>query len=112
MQLTKNHKYKTPKQLAKKCVEYFEEAEKNKRPPTTNGLALFLGYKSRSSLTDNASHPLFGIIISKALAIIEMFHEEKLFSAKCTGSIFALKNMGWDDKTTIENINYDISFED
>ena len=68
--------------------------------PTFCGLALALGYSSRTSLWENANagNPI-SEPIKRALLRIEESYEKGLRFQSCTGSIFALKNRGWTDKT-------------
>lgn len=68
--------------------------------PTFCGLALALGYSSRTSLWENANagNPI-SEPIKKGLLRIEESYEKALRSPSCTGPIFALKNRGWTDKT-------------
>lgn len=71
-------------------------------PPTVTGLALHLGFCDKKSLYDYAAKPEFLHSIKKGLSKIEQAHEKALFGDKCTGNIFALKNMGWDDKRNVD----------
>ena len=105
-------KYATPEELAKAVDAYFvEKADK----PTMSGLALHLGFLSRKSMYNYQERPDFLHIIKRARSIVEMGYEERLHTQICTGSIFALKNMGWKDevynknenKNTEMNVNYD-----
>mgnify|MGYP001165957067 CR=1 FL=1 len=115
-------KYKTPEELEKKIDEYF--ADKIPKPityeldgkkialtdkqgnivytkerPTLAGLSVFLGYADRQSLYDQKQRgDDFSCVIKRAVSMVEVFHEENLFEAYCTGSIFWLKVHGWDDK--------------
>lgn len=68
--------------------------------PTFCGLALALGYSSRTSLWENANagNPI-SEPIKRALLRIEESYEKGLRFQSCTGAIFALKNRGWTDKT-------------
>ena len=68
--------------------------------PTFCGLALALGYSSRTSLWENANagNPI-SEPIKRSLLRIEESYEKGLRFQSCTGSIFALKNRGWTDKT-------------
>lgn len=74
---------------------------------TTTGLALFLGFDSRQSLYDYRDRKKdsndFAYIVKRALLVIENKYEEALSFGSPTGSIFALKNMGWKDKTEVDN---------
>ena len=119
--------YKKAENLKCKIIDYFEsliydevDDDGNLIPdkkPTVTGLALFLGFASRQSMYDYSNKEEFSYIIKRAQMVIEMSYEEKLHSQACTGSIFALKNMGWSDKTETEITNKEnkpekLTFED
>ena len=70
---------------------------------TITGLALHLGFSDRQSLYDYQERPEFSCIIKKARLRIENVYEQRLLSNSPTGSIFALKNMGWKDKVETEH---------
>jgi hypothetical protein len=99
-------KFNTPNKMELKINKYFESLIKpdgTSRPPTTAGLAWFLGFSDRQSLYDNKGRSEdFSCAIKKALLHIESFHEEHLFSNGSTGSIFWLKNHSWQDKQDIK----------
>lgn len=107
--------FKDANALGKKVDEYFEyikgefiEQKKGRKttrvwlrdpePATITGLVLFLGFASRSSLDDYEKDEVFSYIIKRARARVEHEYEKRLLSDKATGSIFALKNMGWKDR--------------
>lgn len=76
--------------------------EYQKVTPTICGLALHLGFCSRSAFYEyEKKYPEFKDTIKKARLRIEREYELQLYNDKCTGAIFALKNLGWKDK--IEN---------
>lgn len=72
-----------------------------KYTPTITGLALHLGFSSRKAFYDYENKPEFSDTIKKARLRIEKEYEKQLYNDKCTGAIFALKNLGWKDK--VEN---------
>ena len=69
---------------------------------TICGLAYHLGFESRQSFYDYEEKEEFTYIIKKARLRIEMNYEQNLQFNNATGSIFALKNMNWHDKTEHE----------
>jgi len=69
---------------------------------TISRLCYELGFESRQSFYDYEEKPEFTYTIKRARLYIESEYEGNLSSPGCTGSIFALKNMGWDDKQHIE----------
>lgn len=91
--------YDDPDELQEECDLFFESESK----PTVNGLALFLGFASKQSLYDYQGNEKFSYPIKRALTMIEAAHEKNLYGTTVTGSIFALKNMGWKDKTEVDN---------
>ena len=74
----------------------------DKKTPTVSGLALFLGFCSRAAFYEYEKKPEFKDTIKKARFRIENEYEKQLYNDKCTGAIFALKNLGWKDKTETE----------
>ena len=106
--------YKTPEDLEVKIDEYLEnpptktlttsQGEQLEIPSITiTGLCWFLGFESRQSFYEYGQKPEFTYIIKRARLFIENDYEQALKHANCTGSIFALKNMGWSDKQESEN---------
>lgn len=89
----------TVKQFDKTNSEFIEY---KKYTPTISGLALYLGFINRSSMYDYENKPEFTNTIKKARLRIENEYEKQLYCDKCTGAIFALKNLGWNDKTEME----------
>lgn len=85
--------------LATKGAEYFEKCKRENKRPTITGLAYDLGFESRQSLYDYEKKDEFSYIVKRLRLFVESGYEEALSSGNCTGAIFALKNMGWKDKT-------------
>ena len=110
--------YKSVKELESKIDSYFSDCPdkrmvKVRDPeggeymdyvscPTITGLSLFLGFCSRQSMYDYEENPNYTYTIKKARTFIEREYESMLHNGQCTGAIFALKNMGWNDKTQTE----------
>jgi hypothetical protein len=95
-------KFTQANEMELKINSYFDSLNEG-QPPTTAGLAVYLGYCSRQSLYDNKDKtPEFSYSIKKAIAKIEAFHEENLIKNGCTGSIFWLKNHQWRDQQEIK----------
>jgi len=69
---------------------------------TVTGLAMWLGFCDRQSLYDYEKREGFSCIIKAARLAVENDYEKALRSQSCTGAIFALKNMGWRDRTEVE----------
>lgn len=66
---------------------------------TITGLCIFLGFDSRQSFYDQEKRDNFSYPIKKLRMLVENSYEHGLRSQQVAGSIFALKNMGWADKT-------------
>jgi hypothetical protein len=109
--------YKSAEEMELKINEYFDscseevEVDENEKknirrssePFTITGLALFLGFESRQSLFDYEKNEEYTYIIKRARLVIENRYEQSLAGQSPTGSIFALKNMGWKDRQEIEH---------
>lgn len=115
--------FKTAAQLQAKVDEYFEYIKgefvdlsdidpdnltpvkwiRHPEPASIVALALYLGFCSRQSLFDYEQRPQYSYVIKKARARVEAAYEKNLSGQTPTGSIFALKNMGWRDKTETEH---------
>jgi len=88
--------YQSKEELREHIERHFQECADNSVPVTVTGLALFLGFNSRKTLYNYAERPQFLHTLKRALLMVENAYESKLHADKCTGPIFALKNMGWD----------------
>lgn len=87
--------YNTPEELESYIDEYFNSCPK----PTLAGLAYQLGI-NRQTLYNYEGRQEFFDIIKRAREAVEAVYEERLiYENSPTGVIFALKNMGWKDKT-------------
>lgn len=95
--------YNDPEELNQECDNYFLSLKGGTIKPTVTGLALFLGFASKQSLYDYEKNELFSYPIKKALLQVENSYETSLYSNAVAGPIFALKNMGWADKSEVEN---------
>lgn len=118
-------KFETPEDLQKVVDEYFNnppnvryiysDKEKTNDNPlgrieipvyTVTGLALYLNFASRQSIYDymnNKNQEDMAYIIKRAVLFIESEYEAALRDNNVAGVIFALKNMGWKDKTEVES---------
>jgi len=94
--------FETDDQLSEMVDEYFQSIIEDQVPATVTGLALYLGFESRQSFYDYEEKEEFSYTIKRARMRIENEYEKKLSGNNCTGSIFALKNLGWKDKTEQE----------
>lgn len=70
--------------------------------PTITGLCYFIGFESRQSFYDYEEKPEFSYTVKRARLFIEVEYEEQLTMGNTVGAIFALKNMGWKDKSETE----------
>ena len=90
-------------------IKYFTVCAQKDEKSTITGLALYLGFDSRQSLYDYEEKEEFAYIIRRAKLAVENGYE----LSGTTFDIFALKNMGWKDKTEQEhtgNIENPITF--
>lgn len=92
--------YETVEDLDLAIQSYFDEYGDDLTIP---GLAYHLGFESRQSIYDYKERELFSYSIKRAILKIESVYAKKLAGQNVTGIIFALKNMGWKDKTETEH---------
>lgn len=116
-------KYKNKEEIEEKIEAYFKECEGeilkddngepvlnkwgkpvviNCRPPTVTGLALALGFTTRTSLLNYQGKREFMDTITRAKTRIEAYAEERLFDRDGTnGAQFSLRNnfVGWNEET-------------
>lgn len=91
--------YDDAETLSAKCLEYFEYCIENTEKATITGLALYLGFESRKTLYNYGEKQEFLHIIKRACLTVENSYE----LSGGTIDIFALKNMGWVDKSEVDN---------
>ncbi|WP_158824723.1 terminase small subunit [Mucilaginibacter lacusdianchii] len=69
------------------------------QPPTLTGLALYLGFASRQAFEKYENTGRYASHLKRARLRIESEYEKKLHYQSSTGAIFALKSLGWTDKS-------------
>lgn len=94
--------FETVESLESAIQAYFDKQIENNGIITVSGLSYALGFASRQSLQDYKERVEFSYVIKRAVLFVECCYEEKLSGTSPTGAIFALKNMGWKDKTETE----------
>lgn len=90
-------KFETPEQMEKAVDEYL--ANTPVAQITLTGLCMWLGFVSKQSLYDYEKRDGFSYPVLKARLAVENSYEITLRTIAAPGSVFALKNMGWKDKT-------------
>ena len=119
-------KYKSKEEIEEKIEAYFKKCEGeilkddngepvlnkwgkpiviNCRPPTVTGLALALGFTTRTSLLNYQGKREFMDTITRAKTMVEAYTEERLFDRDGTsGAQFSLRNnfKGWNEKQVTE----------
>lgn len=87
-----------PIDLSNLISDYFNQTAR----PTLSGLAVFLEV-DRQTLYNYKERDEFFDIIKRAAAKVESIYEERaIYENNPTGVIFALKNMGWSDRTATD----------
>lgn len=92
-------KFKRASDLEEAIEKYFDTTPKDEW--TITGLALALG-TTRRILIQYGQRDLYRPIVEKAKLKVENSYELDLKKKGQTGSIFALKAMGWSDKQEID----------
>lgn len=93
-------KFESVEVLKEKINTYFNETPKEEW--TITGLALALD-TSRQVLCDYETKDEFSDTIKKAKLKVENGYEIDLKKQGRSGTIFALKNFGWQDKSEVDN---------
>lgn len=95
---------RTVAEVHERAHDYFEMCANplDRQPLTITGLAIALGMTRQTmSAYEKGSRDVDGAIFSEPIhhykAMIENAYEKNLHNSGSTGSIFALKNMGWQD---------------
>jgi len=73
-------------------------------PATIAGLALYLGFNSRQAFEEYETNGKFADTVKRARLRVEAAYEKKLHFQSPTGAIFALKNMGWNERAENKTI--------
>jgi hypothetical protein len=80
------------------CAEV-EICDRQPEPPTITGMALFLGFNSRQEFENYEKRGTYAAELKRARLRIEAEYEKKLHQQSPAAAIFALKSMGWNEKT-------------
>jgi hypothetical protein len=89
--------FDSPDQLLNKCKSYFDYCKTQKEKATITGLALYLGFEATQSLIDYEKHEEYSFVIKRAKLAVQNSYE----LAGQTIDIFALKQLGWKDRTEV-----------
>jgi hypothetical protein len=73
--------------------------DREPEPATIAGLAFYLGFSSRQVFEEYEEKGKFADQLKRARLRIEAAYEKKLHYQSPTGAIFALKSMGWSERT-------------
>lgn len=109
--------FSNPIEMEEKACEYFEslitESEEGVyvKPSTITGIALYLGFNSRQGFYEYGNRPDFSDIVTRIKLAVENSYEKNLNSKFANGATFALKNMGWKDKSETESVNHNVELE-
>lgn len=113
-------KFETPELMQEAIDAYFKKCDENTKeivkagrkitiaaplPYTMTGLAIALGFESRTSLVDYKKRGKYSNTIKKARLIVEESVEQRMLTSQgiVAGVIFNAKNnFGWVDKTEID----------
>ncbi|MES2275485.1 MAG: terminase small subunit [Bacteroidota bacterium] len=72
--------------------------DRQPEPATISGLVLFLGFESRAMFNRHERKGTFASTLQRARLRVESEYEKKLHQPAPTGAIFALKNLGWNER--------------
>lgn len=98
--------YQVEKKPAKRAGDAPEEHRipvREAEPATLLALVFHLGFNSRDDFEALESKGRYSAILKRARLRVEAAYEKRLLQASPTGAMFALKNMGWNEKTDTVN---------
>jgi hypothetical protein len=95
-------KYATEKAFQNAVNDYFDFLLEYDQKPTITGLTLYLGFCDRKSFYEYEKSVGFTHTVKRARTMVEHHYEQLIQGHNNAGAIFALKNMGWVDKTEVE----------
>lgn len=95
----KYHLEQKPAKSSKDNAETIEHKvwDEDPEPATLSGLALALGFNSRQEFNNYVQHGRFAPAVKQGILRVEACYEAHLHQ-NTTGAMFALKNMGWNEK--------------
>jgi len=102
------HFERKPGKDAEDEIEVKKIWDRDPQPATISGLALFLGFNSRDEFDDYGETGTFAPVLKRGRLSIEAVYERKLHQPSPTGAIFALKCLGWNDKTESKTSNAEV----
>ena len=105
--MTREKQIKTPKKFDALVDEYVSLCAAEEKPVTLTGAILHLGLSSRQSLDEYKNYAGFSDSVKRLKLFVENAYEERLVKNNPTGSIFALKNMGWSDRQELDHQSSD-----
>lgn len=91
--------YESVEEIEAEIESYMAKCQADKSKPTITGATLYLGFCDKTTLYDYRDREEFSHSIKRLLLFVENGYETALQGNSVTGAIFALKNMGWKDKT-------------
>lgn len=101
------HLEEVPVKSSKSAPEETQEQkvwDRPSEPPTLSGLAHHLGFDSRQTFELYERKGKYAALLKRARLQIEAEYEKKLHYQSSAGAIFALKNLGWSEKTATDDI--------
>lgn len=105
--------FKNKEELQEKIDEFFlpfETWEEDTKRCTITRLAVHLD-TSRKTLVEYEWKDEFSNTVKKAKDKVEQYYEDRLIDRGNWGDIFAMKNLGWTDRTEVDNTNKNLNVE-
>ena len=95
--------YQSVEEIDEVIEDYKTQCFIDAKRPTVTGATIHLGFCDKTTLYDYRDREEFSHSIKSLLLFVENGYEQALHGNSVTGSIFALKNMGWKDKSETEH---------
>jgi len=105
--MSREKQIKTPEEFDALVDEYVSICVAEDKTVTLTGMILHLGLSSRQSLDRYKTYDGFSDSVKRLKLLVENAYEQRLAKNNPTGSIFALKNMGWSDRQELDHQSSD-----
>lgn len=88
--------------IPEKTINPKKNQNNGPEPATITGMALYLGFSSIAEFEHYEQQGSYAHILKRGRLRIEAYYEKKLHQQSAAGAIFALKSMGWKEKTELK----------
>ena len=96
-------KIPTPEEFDRRVDAYVREMYRLHQPVTWTGMAMAIGFTSRTAMNSYEENEGFSDSVKRAKMFVEHEYEKRLHGHNASGAMFALGNLGWENKRYMHN---------